>query len=445
MTTVTLPPGPTTLPALQGARALLGRRREMLRLRARYGDAFTINIPIFGKAVVISDPTEIKQLFLAGPEVADNLDRNLGRVLGPGSLFALKGEEHRKQRKLLTPPFHGRRLGAYEKIVESETVREIASWPQARPFPMLPSTMRITLNAILRAVFGAEGDEFAELRDLLPRFVELGSKLAVFPVPTVDWGRWSPWGRFRLMRREYDAIVDRLITKARKDLDERDDVLAMLLQSRYEDGSPMSRDVIADQLLTLLTAGHETTATTLAWAVERLRRHPAILRQLVAEADAGGGKLREATILEVQRSRPVIDTVGRQVKADSVQLGRWTIPRGYAVLVSIGLLHDDDRIFPNARAFDPSRFVDAKPDLYQWIPFGGGSRRCLGAAFANMELNVVLRTLLREVELLPTAEPDERWHSRGVAYAPAKGGQAVIRRRAAQPAPPAAAAVGARP
>jgi cytochrome P450 family 138 len=445
MTTVTLPPGPTTLPAVQGARTLLGRRREMLRLRARYGDAFTINIPIFGQAVVISDPTEIKQLFLAGPEVADNLDRNLGRMLGPGSLFALKGEEHRKQRKLLTPPFHGRRLGAYEKIVETETVREIAAWPQGRPFPTLPSTMRITLNAILRAVFGAEGDEFAELRELLPRFVELGSKLAVFPVPTVDWGRWSPWGRFRLMRAEYDAIVDRLITKARKDLVERDDVLAMLLQSSYEDGSPMSRDVIADQLLTLLTAGHETTATTLAWAVERLRRHPAVLRELVAEADAGGGKLREATILEVQRSRPVIDTVGRQIKAESVQLGRWTIPRGYAVLVSIGLIHDDDRIFPNARAFDPSRFVDAKPDLYQWIPFGGGSRRCLGAAFANMELNVVLRTLLREVELLPTAEPDERWHSRGVAYAPAKGGQAVIRRRTAQPAPPAAAAAGARP
>jgi cytochrome P450 family 138 len=429
MTTVTLPPGPTNHRALQTVRTLANRRRAMLRLRDRYGDAFTIDMPVFGRAIVISDPAEIKQLFLAGPELADNLQRNLGRVLGPGSLFALKGEEHRRQRKLLIPPFHGRRLSAYEKIVEDETVRELASWPQGRSFPTLPSMMRITLNAILRAVFGAEGDEFAELRKLLPRFVALGSRLAVLPVPAVDWGRWSPWGRFWIMRRHYDAIVDRLIATARRDLEGRDDVLAMLLQSRYEDGSPMSRDVIADQLLTLLTAGHETTATTLAWAVERLRRHPGILRELVEEVDAGGSRLREATILEVQRSRPVIDMVGRQVRAESVQLGRWTVPKGYAVLAGIALIHDDDRVFPDAATFDPSRFLNAKPDLYQWIPFGGGSRRCLGAAFATMELNVVLRTMLREVELLPTTERDERWHSRGVAYAPGKGGLAIIRRR----------------
>jgi cytochrome P450 len=403
----------------------------MDRLRDRYGGAFTVNVPIFGRAVVISDPTEIKQLFTASADIADNLEPNLGRVLGPGSLFALSGEEHRKRRKLLIPPFHGRRLGAYEKIVEDETVREMASWPQGRQFATLPSTMRITLNAILRAVFGAEGAEFARLRDLLPRFVTLGSRLAALPIPTVDFGWWSPWGRFWLLRREYDAIIDGLITKAQRDenLGERDDVLALMLRSRYDDGSGMSRSEIADQLLTLLAAGHETTATTLAWAVERLRRHPAVLRELVDEADTGGTALREATILEVQRTRPVIDLVGRQVRAESLRLGRWTVPKGYPVLVSIGLIHDDESIFPNARAFDPSRFVGAKPDLYQWIPFGGGGRRCLGAAFANMEMNVVLRTILREVSLEPTDERAERWHSRGIANAPAKGGRAVIRRR----------------
>jgi cytochrome P450 len=317
-------------------------------------------VPIFGRAVVISDPAEVRQLFRSGPEVVDNLDRNLGRVLGPGSLFALGGEAHRRQRKLLVPPFHGRRLAAYESIVERETVRELASWPRGRAFATLPSMMRITLNVILRAVFGAEGAEFAALRAKLPRAIRLGSWLAVLPLPKVEGG-WSPWGRFRAMRREYDAIVDRLVEKALRDkrFDERDDILALMLHSRYEDGSAMSRRDLADQLLTLLTAGHETTATTLAWAVERLRRHPAVLRALVDEVDSGGGTLREATILEVQRTRPVIDLVGRQVKTDGFQLGRWTVPKGYAVLVAISLIHDDASVFPDPRTFDPTRFLDA--------------------------------------------------------------------------------------
>lgn len=424
MTTMTrpvaLPPGPTAPRAVQGAYALTQPLRGMRRLRARYGDAFTVNVPIFGNAVVISDPAEIKQLFTSGPELVDNLEVNLGRVLGPRSMFALSGDEHKRQRKLLVPPFHGKRLAAYERIVEEETVRELATWPEGTPFATLPSMMRITLNAILRAVFGAEGAEFAELRELLPPFVTLGSRLAVLPI--TKRGRFNPWRRFERMRREYDAIVDRLIAKASPD---GDDVLAMMLQSRYDDGSGLSREEISDQLLTLLTAGHETTATTLAWAVERLRRHPALL----AELETGDSKLLDATILEVQRTRPVIDLTARQVKQDGFELGRWTLPKGYAVLVSIALIHDDDAVFPQAAKFDPHRFAGARPDLYQWIPFGGGTRRCLGAAFATMEMSVVLRTLLRDFTLVPTTEAGERWHSRGVAYAPAKGGRALVRRR----------------
>ncbi len=431
MATVTLPPGPTTPLVVQAYHALTAPLRGIPRLRDRYGDAFTINHPIFRRAVVISDPAEVRQLFLTSPEIADNLDINLGRVLGPGSLFALRGEAHHRQRKLLVPPFHGRRLAAYERIVEEETVRELATWPVDRPFATMPSMMRITLNVILRAVFGAEGAEFAELRELLPRAVALGSRLALLPLPRVRLGGLGPWARFWAMRRRYDAIVERLIAAAERggDLDGRDDILAMMLQSRYDDGSAMSHAEIADQLLTLLTAGHETTATTLAWAVERLRRHPEVLRALTEEADAGGGALRQATIYEVQRTRPVIDIIGRQVKVDGFQLGRWTLPRGCAVLVSIALLHEDESVFPDARVFDPRRFLDARPDLYEWIPFGGGTRRCLGAAFANMEMNVVLRTMLRDTELLATGEPAERWHSRGVANAPGKGGVAVVRRR----------------
>lgn len=446
MTTVTLPPGPTKPRAVQGLYLLTRPFRGMRQMRERYGDAFTVNIPIFGRAVVISDPAEIKQLFTTSPDLADNIEPNLGRMLGEGSFFALTGAEHRKQRKLLVPPFHGRRLTAYEQIVEDETVREMASWPQDESFATLPSTMRITLNVILRAVFGAEGAEFAELRELLPRMVTQGSRLAVLPVPQRDWGRWYPWGKFYAFRREYDAIVQRLIDKAERDenLNDRNDVLALMLQSRYDDGSRMSHAHIADQLLTLLAAGHETTATTLAWAFERLRRHPAVLRELVAEVDAGGKALREATILEVQRTRPVIDAVGRKVKADTLQVGRWTVPKGYAVIVSIDLIHDDDAVFPNARTFDPYRFVDAKPDRHHWIPFGGGSRRCIGAAFADMEMNVVLRTMLRDFTLLPTTERAEKWHSRGVANAPGKSGQVVVRRRTVSATKPAAATAGAR-
>jgi cytochrome P450 len=308
----------------------------MGRLRERHGSAFMLNVPIFGKAVVISDPAEVKQMFMTSPEIADILDINLGLVLGPNSFFAISGDAHRKQRKLLAPPFHGRRLRAYEAIIEQEAVREMAAWPEGREFATLGPMMRITLNAILRAVFGADGGDLAELRRLLPAMVKLGSRLVALPIPRTDLGRWSPWGRAHAYRREYDAIIDRLIAAARQDprLDERDDVLALMLQSRYDDGSAMSRDEISDQLLTLLTAGHETTSTTLAWAVERLRRHPAVLRRLADEADAGGSQLREATILEIQRVRPVIDGTIRKVRAPGLRLGRWTLPEGQVVLVS---------------------------------------------------------------------------------------------------------------
>ncbi|WP_213456940.1 cytochrome P450 [Rhizomonospora bruguierae] len=444
MPTATLPPGPSSPRFVQIAHGLTRPRRGMPRWRDRYGDAFTVTLPVFGRVVVISDPTEVRQLFQTRADLADNLEPNLGRVLGSGSLFALGGEAHRRRRKLLVPPFHGRRLTAYERIVEEEAVRQMATWPAGRPFPALPSMMRITLNVILRAVFGAEGAEFARLRDLLPAMVTVGSRLAVLPLPQVDWGRWSPWGRFWAMRREYDAIIGGLIARAEADpaLDARDDILAMMVQSRYEDGSPMSRGDLADEMLALLAAGHETTANTLGWAVERLRRHPRVLRELVEEADAGGRVLREATIAEVQRSRPVIDIVGRRVTADSLRLGRWTLPKGHTVMVNIGLLHENEAVFPNARAFDPYRFIDAKPDLYRWIPFGGGARRCLGAAFATMEMDVVLRTLLRDFTLEPTDEPGEPWHSRGIANAPGNGGLAVVRRRTAPARPVAAATAG---
>jgi cytochrome P450 len=438
MTTATLPPGPSSPRLVQGIYAGFVPLRGLPRMHERYGDTFSVNVPIFGHAVVITDPAQIRQLFLAGPEVAENIQPNLGRVLGPGSLFALTGEQHRRQRKLLVPPFHGRRLAAYQAIAEEETARELESWPEGQPFATMPSMMRITVNIILRAVFGASGDDLDRLREQLPKAVKLGSLLAAVPVPKV---RWGPWGRLLALRREYDETIGRLIAEASRDpnLDARDDVLALLVQSRYDDGSRMSDSEIGDQLLTLLSAGHETTATTLAWAVERLRRHPDVLGDLAAEASGDGRALREAVITEVQRTRPVIDLVGRSVMAESIQLGRWTLPRETRVLVSIALLHRNAELFPDPFAFRPRRFLEAKPDLYQWIPFGGGTRRCIGAAFATMEMHVVLRTILNSFTLEPATEPDERWRSRGVANAPAKGGVAVVRRR---PPSTGASAVG---
>jgi cytochrome P450 len=420
---------------IQGAIGLTSPIRAARHLRDRYGSAFMINMPLFGRALVISDPAEVKQLFTSSPELVDNFEFNLGRVLGPGSFFALAGDEHKRQRKLLVPPFHGRRLATYESIIEEEAVREMASWPQGQEFATLESMMRITLNVILRAVFGAEGSELEELRELLPRFVKLGSRLAVLPIPRNRFGRFSPWPRFDRYRREYDHAVDRLIDKAEADpqLEQREDILAMMLQARYDDGSRMSRSQISDQLLTLLTAGHETTATTLAWAVERLRRHPDVLRRLAAEVDAGGSELRDAAIWEVQRVRPVIDVTGRQVRAETLQLGRWTLRKGQMVIVSLFLLHDNDELFPDAQRFDPDRFVGDRPDTYAWVPFGGGVRRCIGASFAHLEMSVVLRTLLRDFRLEPTNAANERWHSRGVAYAPATGGRAIVHRRSARP------------
>jgi cytochrome P450 len=253
----------------------------------------------------------------------------------------------------------------------------------------------------------------------------------MIPVPQWDWGAWSPWGRFFRYRRDYDAIVDRLVRNALADpgLADRDDVLALMLRSRYDDGSPMSRNEIADELITMLAAGHETTATTLAWAIERLQRHPELLGRLVAELDAGSEELLTATLFEVLRARPVIDTTFRQVKAPTLQIGPWTIPQGQTIVASIGLLHADESVFHDATHFDPGRFTAQRPDPAQWIPYGGGVRRCIGAAFATMEMRIVLRTLLRDYAIQASSARDEGWQTRGVALAPARGALVRVRRR----------------
>jgi cytochrome P450 len=322
-------------------------------------------------------------------------------------------------------------MQGYEHIIEEEVMRETANWPEGQEFETLQPMMRITLNAILRAVFGAEGAAFDELRELLPPAVALGSRVAVLPsIARRDFGSWSPGRRFQQYRRRYDAVTGTLIAEARADpgFEERNDMLSLMLRARYEDGAPIADQHVADELLTLLTAGHETTATTLAWTVERLRRHPRLLSRLTEEVDTGGSELRQATIFEVQRTRPVVEATIRMTRK-RIRLGQWVIPEGHTVIVSIALAHSAEENFPDAKSFNPDRFVGTSPDNYSWIPFGGGVRRCIGAAFANMEMNVTLRTLLREFEFAATYAPGERYHSRGVAIAPGRGGRAVVYRR----------------
>ena len=427
-----LPPAPQPPPGLMGLAFTTARRRTVAWLSRTYGPAVTLRIPVFGDTVMVSDPVLAKQVFTTSPEVLHNIQPNLSRLLGPGSVFGLEGAAHRRRRKLLTPPFHGKSIAAYERIVEEETMREMATWPQGTEFATLEPMSRITLNVILRAVFGADGAELQQLRELLPKWVTLGSRLALFPTPAIAPGRWGPWGRLAAYRRTYESLMDNLIARARQDphLADRTDVLSLFLRSTYDDGSTMTRGEIGDELLALLAAGHETTASTLAWAFERVSRHPQVLEQLVAEAAGEANSYRQATIFEVQRNRTVIDFAGRNVVAPMYELGEWRLPQGFSILVSLLQLHRDPNVYPDPERFEPQRFLDDKPNTYAWVPFGGGTRRCVGAAFANMEMDVVLRTVLRHFTIRTTSAPGEKWHHRGVAFTPKKGGRVVLYRRA---------------
>ena len=428
---VRLPPKARLPEFVVAACFVLSRRRTVAWMTRRHGEVFSLKVPVFGPAVTVADPQVAKQLFSANVDDVGNIQPNLSRLLGSGSVFALDGTEHKRRRKLLTPPFHGKSIKNYEVIVEEETLREAASWPEGREFASLEPMMRITLNVILRAVFGADGEQLDELRRIIPPWVTLGSKLAVLPSPSRTYGRFSPWGRLARYRRQYDAAVDRLIDTVRADpnFETRDDVLTLLLRSSYEDGSAMSRRDIADELLTLLAAGHETTAATLAWVLERVTRHPEVLHRLVEEAATDDNEYRQATILEVQRSRTVIDFAGRHVYAPTFELGEWVIPQGYSIFVAIDHIHARAEDFTDPLRFDPDRYVGQRPPTFAFIPFGGGVRRCVGAAFANVEMDVVLRTVLRHFTIDTTTAPDEKVHSRGVAYTPKAGGRVVLRRR----------------
>jgi cytochrome P450 family 138 len=405
-----------------------GPRKNLV---SRYGSAFRLNVPVFGHLVIVADPELAKVVYTSKPDDLGPIQPNLSRLLGSGSVFGLGGAEHRRRRKLLAQPFHASNMKNYEAIVEEETLRDMAGWPEGKEFKTLDPMKRITLNVILRAVFGTEGTDFDELRGVILPWARLGARLSTLPMPRRTYGRHTPWGRLAEWRRRYDVIIDRMIDKfqADPDLANRTDILSLLLRSAYEDGSAMSRKDIHDDLLTLLVAGHETTATTLAWVFERLSRHPAVLSALVEEADTDENELRHAAIYEVQRTRSVIDFSGRRVRAPDFELGEWVLPQDYSIVVSISQCHANPEAFPDPGRFDPQRYIESKPSTFAWIPFGGGTRRCAGAAFAKMEMNVVLRTVLRHLTIETTTAPGEKLQAGGLGYLPKGGGRIVARRR----------------
>lgn len=429
---VRLPPGPRVPKLIQGAAVLTARYGAVAALGRRYGPTFTLNIPVFGETVVISDPVLVKDLFSTHRDLVGRPRNNLGGdVLGPGSIFNLEGDELQARRKLLLPPFNGKSMRGYESITEEEVLRETRTWPEGVEFETLEPMMRITLNTILRAVFGAEGEQLDELRVLMPAAVEFGSKIALMPsIVRRDFGPWSPGGKFAQYRRRMDAILNALMADAKADPNfaERNDVLSLLLQARYDNGDPIPDSYILDELLTMLVAGHETTSTQLAWTVERIRRHPELLERLTAEVDAGGSELLQATIAESQRTRPVLTAALRRART-RIRLGEWVIPEGDTIMASTQLAMVAEDSFADADTFNPDRFVGNPPNPFAWIPFGGGMMRCIGASFATMEMDITLRTMLREFRLEPTSEPDEKPHSRGVTVTPARGGRVVVRRR----------------
>jgi cytochrome P450 len=404
-------------------------------LSRHYGGPFTINLPVFGKTIVVHDAVLAKDVYSSSFDLIERPTKVLGSAFGPGSTFSLVGQEHSERRKLVLPNFRGSRLKNYEHIVEDEVMRETADWPQGREFEALPTMTRLTLNAIMRATFGERAEALDELRVVIPPLITLGSLMQRMP-PLVrkEYGRWSPGSRLAGYRRRFDAVMEALMAEARADpnLAERSDMLALLLQARYEDGEPISDGHIADECLTLVAAGHETTASQLAWAVERMRRQPALLTRLAEEVDAGGSELRQATIYEVQRTRATIAASLRTTK-ERVRLGEWVLPTGTNVMVDFQLAHESEDNYQDADAFNPDRFIGTNPPAFKWIPYGGGVNRCVGAAFAHMEMDITLRTLLREFRFAPTDAPDEGRNFRGVAIAPARGARAVVYRRTTAP------------
>ena len=435
-----LPPEPSSGSLTQTLRWSFRPLAFLDDCRRRLGDTFSVRFVGFERPMVmISDPAAIKALYT---ERSHGLPpgRNiiLEPVLGARSVLLLEGAEHLARRRLMLPPFHGKRMRSYEETVREIVTAEIDAWPLERPFPIHARMQAVTLEVILRAVFGvAEGPRLDRLRGML------GNVLAETASPTAQLVGLAtrrfgggPWARFEGQLREVDELLFAEIAehRAKPDLEQREDILSMLMCARFEDGSAMDDGELRDQLMTLLLAGHETTATALAWTFDLILRHPEVMARLREELDAGEEEYLRATIAESLRLRPVIPLAGRRLAAE-LRAGEHTLPPGTDVTPAIWLTHTRADIYPEPFAFRPERFLGEGPDTYAWIPFGGGVRRCLGAAFAEFEMRIVLREVLARCELRKADPRPERIARRNITLSPRAGTPVVLAARRPAPAP----------
>jgi cytochrome P450 family 135 len=405
----------------------------MAECRKRFGETFRLSIAHEGTWVMLSNPEDVKAVFTGDPRLlhAGEANRILLPILGEHSLLLLDGSEHMAQRKLMLPPFHGARMQSYGTLMADIARAEIERWPSGTPIRVRPRMQALTLEIILRAVFGlADGERLAtlrvELRRVLdhltnPRWVAFLIALGPERIP-----RFPPFAReiARVDRLIYAVIAAR---RADRGTEERDDVLSMLLSAAHEDGSPMTDRELRDELLTLLVAGHETTATALAWAVERLARHPDKLQRLSREVRDGEEEYLRAVVYETLRLRPVISLVNRTLKAP-MEFGGYELPAGVKVVPSIYLVHRRPDVYPEPERFLPERFLSRPPGTYTWIPFGGGIRRCLGGAFAQFEMEVVLRELAARTAIDPARARPERVYRRAITETPRHDAEVILSR-----------------
>jgi cytochrome P450 len=428
-----LPPGSSAPALAQGLRYARDPLGFLTRFQRRYGDVFTVSFPYFGRIVYVASPELVKRVFTGSPTQFHAGEANatvLEPALGPNSVLTLDEEPHMRQRKLLLPPFHGERVRRYGELIREITLEEMASWPVGEPFALRPHTQRITLAVILRAVFGVHDEaRFDRAERLIDEFGERVNLITAFPALRRNFGRFSPWTRFVRARAALDEFIYEEIAIRRDETEaedeERDDVLSLLLRARHDDGSPMSDEELRDELVTIIGAGHETTATALAWALERVLRTPRVLSRLRESIEAGEDEYLDATIKETLRARPVILDVVRKLTAPA-EIGGYELAAGTFVLPAIAALHYREDVFPEPQEFRPERFLDGKVDNYAWIPFGGGVRRCIGAAFAEYEMRIVLKAILERASLSAPDPKPERVKIRNITLAPGKGARVVL-------------------
>jgi cytochrome P450 len=427
-----LPPEPKSSPLVQTLRWSFRPLPFLQECREKYGDSFSVKFLSFERPMVmISDPAAIKALYTERSHgLPPGREIILTPIVGPRSVLVTEGADHLAHRKLMLPAFHGERMRSYEPIVSELVDAEIDSWPLGEEFAIHPHMQAMTLEVILRVVFGiAEGPRLEQLRVVLTKVLEETASpfTQLIGLAARRFGGRGPWAKFEAQLKAVDELLYAEIAEHRKrdDLEERGDILSVLMQARFEDGSAMGDEDLRDQLMTLLLAGHETTATALAWTFDLLLRHPRELARLRESLEAGEDDYLRATISESLRLRPVVPLAGRRLSVD-LEADGLTLPAGTDVTPAIWLAHTRADVYPEPFAFRPERFLEQQPDTYAWIPFGGGIRRCLGAAFAEFEMRIVLREVLTRCELHKVNPRPEKIGRRNITLSPKDGTPVVL-------------------